>query len=93
MQYPYIMASAPSPADTVVLHGDMRTLRAFSIAAKADAWTPLSNGSFGVPSEREPQLIYTVTSHSCTCPDAERGNCCKHRLAVAIHLAIRSCIE
>ena len=31
-------------------------------------------------------VCYSVTQHSCTCPDYEkaRGNLCKHRLAVMI---------
>ena len=43
----------------------------------------LGCGAYSIANERG--AAYTVTRHSCTCPDAtERGMTCKHQLAVGL---------
>jgi hypothetical protein len=45
-----------------------------------------SDTSYRVRSQHTPHQWYTVNTltHSCTCPDSQRGNTCKHRIAVQL---------
>lgn len=89
-----MMNSASSPAEThVVLHGDLRAIRAFRLAANGHTWTRLSSGAYAVPSESEAGVIHRVTPDTCTCFDSQRGNCCKHRLAVAVYTTIQELLK
>jgi hypothetical protein len=49
------------------------------------------DGTWRVESEREPGHFYRVTPEGCECPDVQRAprGYCKHRLAVALHIACR----
>jgi hypothetical protein len=69
---------------------DPRTIRAIEIAAEADYWLSgrdrAGEDVYGIPSQREPARYYIVTASSCDCPDfAQRGDACKHVLAVRLH--------
>ncbi len=43
-----------------------------------------------VRSETNPQAFYYVRPRHCTCPDAQRGNVCKHRIAVFVRRQIET---
>jgi uncharacterized Zn finger protein len=73
---------------------DPRQFRADSILANAGQWLRVRSKdgrplAFGVQSSRDPSHVYLTTPRSCTCPDAARGNYCKHRRAVAVYCARR----
>jgi hypothetical protein len=70
---------------------DTRTLKAIQIAAARCRRRRgrLHDGTkfYVVPSESNPERVYWTNLRDCTCPDSQRGNVCKHRRAVALHVA------
>jgi hypothetical protein len=51
--------------------------------------TPVPNkpGYWTCPSTRDPNVLYVVTDHSCTCPAAQHTHnevLCRHRLAATV---------
>jgi hypothetical protein len=48
---------------------------------------PRKPGYWTVPSSRDPNVLYVVTDHSCTCPAAlytNQATLCRHRLAATV---------
>jgi predicted nucleic acid-binding Zn finger protein len=74
---------------------DNRTAKALHIAANAGQWIRVRGKdgrplAFGVPSQRNPNVYYLVTTRTCTCVDFKRrGQPCKHVAAVAIYVALK----
>src|SRR6266542_6538179 len=74
---------------------DNRTGKALLISADAGQWIKVRSKdgqplAFGVPSQRNPDVHYLVTTTSCQCVDFKRrGQPCKHVQAVAIYVALR----
>ena len=68
---------------------DARTLKAIEIAATAERWfkgrTRDGQKFYAIPSSSG--HVYWTNLQRCTCPDSQRGHVCKHRRAVAIHVA------
>lgn len=66
---------------------DSRDVNALLLAAQSDSWARTGNGAYVVPASK-PGKTYLTTPAFCSCPDAARGNRCKHQRAVAIRQAL-----
>jgi hypothetical protein len=70
---------------------DARTAKALELLSGADRWLKIRRKADGVKLYVVPGShgrVYWTNLHECTCPDAvNRGVECKHRIAVALHVA------
>lgn len=68
--------------------GEKRIARGAALARMSVLYHEEYPGCYDVESQTDPRIKYTVNPkmHSCSCPDSARGNLCKHRIAVAIHI-------
>jgi|SRR5579859_1016130 len=78
---------------TMIDTADSRFAKAVAIADQAAGWAKCRGAdgrkAYGVPSSTGNGRFYLVTLSSCDCEDTRRhpGQSCKHRIAVAIHVA------
>ena len=71
---------------------DQRTAKALELLASADRWLKIRRKSDGAKFYAMPssdgQHVYWTNLAECSCPDSQhRGIQCKHRIAVALHVA------
>lgn len=75
---------------------DQRARKALVLAADAGQWLRVRTKTgeplaFAVPSQRRPGVYYLATTTRCQCVDFQRRQQpCKHALAVALYVALRS---
>lgn len=78
---------------TMIDTADSRFAKAVAIADQAGQWLKCratdGRKAYGVPSQRTAGRYYLTTQTSCTCEDQRRNPAlaCKHRIAVAVHVA------
>ena len=67
---------------------DPRGPKAVAIATDSGQWLKVrmkdGRKAYGIRSSADPNEVYFVTRHSCTCYDGQRRTC-KHQLAVQLH--------
>ena len=71
---------------------DQRTARALDVLATADQWLKIRRKSDGAKFYVVPGSngrVYWVNLNECSCPDSQHRAdlTCKHRIAVALHVA------
>jgi ribonuclease HI len=100
LKFEWIPREQNKEADDLAYQAFVGTLRAqrFSMKLKAQKIAPgvvaRPDGSYDVPSQHKPDIIYNVdiTKNTCTCPDpnakGSKSGYCKHIWAVKISLGV-----
>jgi hypothetical protein len=83
-----------NPMSVTISTDNPRSLKALQLTANAADWLVLSDGGFGIPSQRLDGAFYAADSTTCSCPDFKyRSSECKHVLAVRLYAVLQAAVS